>query len=117
MTEKNYNRVEHETMARVYGTWFMRSILATLVPKVLIAVALLVQLRQYASIKHVMANSPSFLDFEEAFKFFVSAISHAEIQANLLMFGFLFLGLWLLRDAMHRLEADARASAVAMFVR
>lgn len=104
-------------MARVYGVWFMRSILATLVPKVVVGVLLLVQLRHYASIKHVLANSPSFLDFWETLGFFVSAFANAEIQATLLVMGVMVLGLWLLRDAMRRLEADARASAIALFVR
>lgn len=117
MKESAYNRVEHETMARVYGVWFMRSILATLVPKVVVAVILLVQLRNYASIKHVLANSPSFLNVRESFGFFVSALSGTEVQAIVLVAGILVLTLWLLRDAMRRLEADARASAIALFVR
>ena len=90
--------LQKSIMRRVYIVWFARRVVNSVSLKLLAIVVLLADLRQYASIKHVIYNSPSFMHPMETMHFFGHAFAHAAPLVEMGTLGIGVLGVFLMRD-------------------
>ena len=89
-------------MRRVYIVWFARRVVNSVTLKLLAILALVTELRQYSSVKHVLYNSPSFLHVAETIGFWSHAFIHASAMAELLMMTIGALAVLTARDYLSR---------------
>ena len=89
-------------MRRVYMVYLARKVANPFSVKVALVLVLLAYLRQYVSIKHVLVNSPSFMNPAEAFNFFGHAFFNTTLAVEAITVGLVVVGVLFLRDAFRR---------------
>lgn len=95
---KSINDLERSTMRRIYGIWFVRTVASPAVVKALIASALLWRLKEYVSLRNVIANAPSLANVGSAFVFFENAFFHTQLAVQAMILALLVVGVWFMRD-------------------
>ncbi len=85
-------------MRRIYAIWFVRQVVSPAVLKSAVAVAFLWRLKEYVSLRNVIANAPSLADPAHTASFLGYAFTHTQGVVQLLLVGLFVLGLWLARD-------------------
>lgn len=85
-------------MRRIYAAWFVRTVASPAAVKAAIVLALLWRLKEYVSIRHVIANAPSLWNPFGNLIFFETAFFHTHLAVQGLVLASAIFALWLLRD-------------------
>lgn len=99
-------------MRRVHMIWVARRVVNPFTIKVAGLLGILLWMRQYVSIKHVLYNSPSFSNPVATFSFFSHAFWSAERVVEVLTVALLFVGFFLIRDAIRRFSLAEEYQAI-----
>ncbi len=105
---ESISSLQKSIMRRIYAVWFVRKVASPAVLKGFIAAALLWRLKEYVSLRNVIANAPSLADPAAALGFFQYAFLHTQSIVQILALSVIALCLWLARDVI-------RAYAVLFF--
>lgn len=98
-------------MRRVYAIWLAKQVVNPFSIKVLGLALMLAKVREYASVKHVLRNSPSFMNPLDTVSFFGNALSRTELVTDLLVLGMVVVVVLLFRDTMKRFSLAAEYMA------
>ena len=85
-------------MRRVYAIWFFKKILSPAVLKGAILISILIQMKEYVSLRHVIGNAPSLADFSASFSFLINSFWNTLPMVQLLSIGLFAFGVWFIRD-------------------
>jgi ubiquinone biosynthesis protein Coq4 len=85
-------------MRRVYAVWFLKKVASPAAVKLALLGLFLLRLKEYVSVRHVIANAPSLTEIGVNLKFFASAFANAEFAVQFLSFGLATLSLWFVAD-------------------
>lgn len=85
-------------MRRVYAIWFVRQVLSPLSIKIAIALTLVWQLKEYVSVRQVIANAPSLADPLSSLSFLSTAFVSTQLVVQILVVGLILSLAWFFRD-------------------
>ncbi len=95
---QSIEQLKKGTMRRVYAIWFARTVASPAAVKIALFAAVVWRLKEYVSLRHVIANAPSLTSIPGNFFFFEAAFFHTQLVVQGLVVASLALVLWFMRD-------------------
>ncbi|MEK7150762.1 MAG: hypothetical protein AAB783_01020 [Patescibacteria group bacterium] len=98
----NLEQMRNRTMRKVYGIWLVRSMLPLLVAEFVVLATIAVGVQSYMSFENVMSNivyRTTHHPVGMMWGYVVNAVTNTEFVAKVLLFGALFVGVFIARDA------------------
>lgn len=95
---QSFHELKQSTMRRIYAIWFVRTVVSPASLKAAIALALLWRMKEFVSVRQVIANAPSLLNPAGNLVFFESAFFNTEFAVQGTLLALLFVGTWFVRD-------------------
>jgi hypothetical protein len=95
---KSVEQLKKSTMRRIYAVWFVRKVASPAVVKFAIVIAILWRLKEYVSLRQVIANAPSLAAPTQVALFFEHAFANTQFVVQGLVLALIVFALWCARD-------------------